>query len=119
MLWAFTEDKICEVHPYAPFQISDNFIRETFHTNSFNAREFRIPFLGCRSVNRSVQWLDVTRPFGETGIATAARTENLYVYPWGTNPSRIPNVLINRRTTFTNVPINLRAAERRARDNRL
>ena len=45
--------------------------------------------------------------------------KKLYVYPWGTNPTRIPTVPIIRRTTFTNVPINLRAAERRARDDRL
>ena len=78
-----------------------------------NAREVLIPFLGCRSVNGSVQWINVPRPFDDTGIATAAWTENLYVYPWGTNPNRSPNVPINRRATFPNVPINLRTVARR------
>ena len=107
-LWNFADDGICEVHPYARVQISDNFIRETFHTHFFNAREFRIPFLVCRYVNGSVQWLDIPRPFGETRIATTAWTENIYFNLWGTNPTRIPNVLINLRTVA-----------RRARDNLL
>ena len=84
-----------------------------------NAREVLIPFLGCRSVNGSVQWLNVPRPFDDTGIATAAWTENLYVYPWGTNPNRSPNVPINRRANFPNVHINLHIVTRRARYNLL
>ena len=68
--WSFDEDVIREVHPYAQVQISNDFIWETFHTRFFNTREVRLPFLGRRSVNGSVQWLDVPQPFGETGIAT-------------------------------------------------
>ena len=64
--------------------------------------------MGCRSVNGSVQWLDVTRPFGETGIVTEAWTENTFVYSWVTNPTVIPNRPIKRRTNLHSVPINLR-----------
>ena len=80
-LWALAGDRMREVHSYARVQISNDFIGETFHTHFFNAREVQIPFLGRRSVNRSFQWIDVPRPFGETGIATVAWTENLCVYP--------------------------------------
>ena len=80
-LWNFADDRICEVHPFARVQISDDFTRGTFHTHFFNARAVRIPFLVRRSVNGSVQWLDVPRLFGETGVATAAWTENIYVNP--------------------------------------
>ena len=73
-LWDFSEDGICEVHLYAWFQISDDFVGETFNSNFLNVQEIRIPFLGCISVNGSVQWLDVSRPFGETGNLTAAWT---------------------------------------------
>ena len=111
-LRAFAEDGIREVHPYARFQISNDFIRETFHTHFFNALEVRIPFLGPRSVNGSVQWLDVPCPFGETGISAAAWTENTFVNSWGTNPTRIPNRPIRWRTTFPDVPINLHTAAR-------
>ena len=78
-LWTFANDGICEVHPFARVQISDNFTGGTFHTHFFNARAVRIPFLVRRSVNGSVQWLDVPRTFGETGAATAAWTENIYL----------------------------------------
>ena len=53
--WTFADDGIREVHPYARVQISNDFIGENVYTHFFNAREFRIPFLGRRSVNRSVQ----------------------------------------------------------------
>ena len=70
-------------------------------------------------MNGSVQWIDVPRPFGKTGIATTDWTENTYVNSWGTNPTRIPNVPIIRRTTFLDVPINLRAVALRANHNHL
>ena len=103
-----------EIHPYARVQISNNFIGENFHTQFFNAQEVRIPFLGRRSVNGSVQWLDVPWSFSETGISTAAWTENTFFNLWGTNPTMISIVPIIRRTTFPDVPINLRAVSRRA-----
>ena len=79
----------------------------------------RIPFLGRRSVNGSVQWIDVSLPFGKHFIATKAWTENTYVNSWGTNPTRILNAPIRRRTTFLNIPINLRAVARRTCHDRL
>ena len=71
-LWAFAEDRICEVYPFARVQTSDDFTEDTFYSHFFNAREIQIPFLDRISVNGSVQWIDVPRPFGETGIVTAA-----------------------------------------------
>ena len=118
-LWDFAEDGICEVHPYARVQISDDFVGETFYSHFFNTREIRIPFLGRRSVNRSVQWLDLTRPFGKTGTITTVWTENTFVYGWGTNPTVIPNCPNRRCTTFQSVPINLCAFSYRANYNRL
>ena len=50
-LWALAEDGICEVHPFARFQIRDDFTEDTFYTEFFNARQIQIPFLGRRSVN--------------------------------------------------------------------
>ena len=121
-LWAFAEDGICEVHPYSRVQISNNFIGENFHNHFFNAQEVQevqIPFLGRRSVNGNVQWIDVPRPFGETGIATVAWNENTFVNSWGTKPTRIPNRPIRQRKTFPGFIINLRAVARCANHNRL
>ena len=58
-LWNFADDRIREVHPFARVQISNDFIEETFHTHFFNASAVQINFLGRRSVNENVQWLDV------------------------------------------------------------
>ena len=80
-LWTFSDDEICEVHPFAWVQIRDDFTGETFNTHFFNAISVRIPFLSRRSVNGSVQWLYVPQPFGKIGFVTAAWTENIYVNP--------------------------------------
>ena len=54
-LWTFADEGIREVCAFARDQISDDFIGETFHTNFFNAKAVRIPLLGRRPVNGSVQ----------------------------------------------------------------
>ena len=107
-LWTFADDIISEVHPFSRVQISYNFTGENFHTHFFNARSVRIPFLGRISVNGSVQWLDVPRPFGETGVATRAWTEDIYVNPWliVDSPARSPD----------RDPINLGTVAGRVRD---
>ena len=66
--------------------------------------------MGRRSVNGSVQWLDVPRPFCKTGVATVAWTENLYVNPWCS---------VDSSAMSPDNPINLRAVARRVRDDLL
>ena len=106
-LWAFAEDKICEVHLFDRFQIRDNFTEDTFYSHFFNARQIQIPFLGHRSVNWSVRWLDVTRPSSQAGSRVATWTEKNFVYSWVPYPTVIPpNVSIIRRRAIENVPIN-------------
>ena len=58
-------------------------------------------------MNRSVQWLDVPHPFGETGNLTAAWNENTLVYGWGTNTNLISRRIIRRGGPYQSVPINL------------
>ena len=81
-LWTFAEGVSGEAYMFAQVQISNDFSGETFHTHFSNEKSVRIPFLGRRSVNGSVQWLDIPRPFVKTGVATAAWTENIYVKLW-------------------------------------
>ena len=71
-----------------------------FHTDFVSAKGRRVAFLGWIYVNGSVEWLDVPRPFCETGVATAAWTENLYVNPWimTDSPARSPDNPFNLRT---------------------
>ena len=38
-LWAFAEDRISKVHPFARFQISDDFTEDTFYSHFFNAKK--------------------------------------------------------------------------------
>ena len=110
-LWTFTDDEIREVDPYAQVEISDNFIRGLF-TSTFSMHkksEFfswvADPSTGC------VQLLDVTQPFGKTGVATAALTENIYTNPWSYMKIPARNPYIN--------PIDLRIVVRRVRDDLL
>ena len=100
-LWAFAEDIILKVHPYAHFQISDDFTEDTFYSHFFNARQIWIPFLSRRFVNGSFRWLDVPRPFGKTVSLVAAWTENTYVNSWSNNPNVIPNRPIRQCWTLS------------------
>ena len=60
-LWDLSEDGVREFHLYARVELLDDFREDNFHTHFFNARQFQIPFLGRRSVNMSVDFLDVAR----------------------------------------------------------
>ena len=60
-LWALADDGVCEVHPYARVKLRSEFRVDTFQTFFFNARQFQNPFLGRRSQNASVEFLDVFR----------------------------------------------------------
>ena len=60
-VWALAKDGAREVHPYARFKLRSDFREDTFQTLFFNARRFQIPFLGCRALNMSVEFLDVVR----------------------------------------------------------
>ena len=71
-LWTFAKNGTRKVHLFARILISDDFTGETFHTNFVNAKAGQVAFLGRRSDNGRVQWLDGPRPFFETGVATAA-----------------------------------------------
>ena len=109
-LWTFSKDGTREVHPFARIMISDDFTRETFHTDFVSVKGHRVAFLGQISVNGSVEWLDVPRPFCGTGVTTSAWTENLYI-----NPRRI----MDSPARSPDNPFNLRAVARCACDDLL
>ena len=92
-LWALAEDRVSEVHPYARVEILSNFMEDTFHTHFFNTRRFQIPFLGRRSANMSVEFLDVASTTQQVRSCVASWTKKPFVHSWGTYPTMIyPNV---------------------------
>ena len=119
-LWAFSEDGIREVHPFARVQISDDFTEDNFYSHFFNARQIQIPFLGRRSVKGSVQWIDVPRAAPQSGSRVATWTENTFVYSWGTYPTVIlPNVSTIRQRAIDSVHVNPHTLACRANHERL
>ena len=80
-LWAFDEDVVREVHPYARVKLLDDFREDTFYSHFFNARRIQIPFLGRRSVNMSVEFLDAPRATQKVGSSIATWTENILLFP--------------------------------------
>ena len=94
-LWALAEYKVCEIHPSARVKILDYFREDTFHAHFFNAQQFQIPFLGRRSVNMSVEFLDAARATQQVGSRVATWTENIFVHSWGTYPNMITYTVSN------------------------
>ena len=92
-LWALNEDGVCEVHPYARVGLLSEFRDDTFQTFFFNSRGFHIPFLGCRAVNDSVEFIDVVRTTHHVR-SCVDYTPNIFIHSWGINPTDMlpPNV---------------------------
>ena len=79
-IWSIAEDGVREVHPYSRVRILDDFREDTFHTHFFNAQRSQIPFLGRRSVNMSVKFLDVVRTIQQVGSRVDSWTENIFFH---------------------------------------
>ena len=97
-LWTFVDNGTCEVHLFDRINIGDYFTGEMFHTNFFSVKGRQVALLGQRSVNGSVGWIYVPWLFCDTGVATAALTQNLYVDPWIMTDSPPRSARINRGT---------------------
>ena len=81
-LWALADDGVREVHPYARIKLRFDFREDTFQTFFFNARRFHIPFLGCRALNDSVEFLDVVCTTQHIG-SRVDYTLIIFVHSWG------------------------------------
>ena len=101
-LGALTDDGVCEVHLYARVKLLSEFREDTFHSFSFNARRFQIPFLGRRALNYSVEFIYVVRTIQHVG-SRVNHTPNIFVHSWGVNPTDI-------------IPANVYTITRRAYD---
>ena len=84
--WDISEGGVREVHLYARFRILSDFREDTFHTHFFNLRRLKIPFLGRRAVNKSVEFLDVVCTTQHVR-SRVDYTSNIFVDSWGINPT--------------------------------
>ena len=85
-LWALAKYGVYEVHLSARVRLLDNFREDTFHTHLFNARRFYMPFLGRRSVNMSVKFLDAARATQQVGSRVTSWTKNRFVKNFPVTP---------------------------------
>ena len=85
-VWALAKDGFRKVNPYARFSLCSESRKNTFHNHFFNERRFQIPFLGCRALNASVEFLDVVRVTHHVG-SRANYTTNIFFHSWGVNPT--------------------------------
>ena len=118
-LWTLAEDRVLEVHAYTRVELLDDFREDTFHTHFFNARRFQIPFLGRRSVNMSVEFLDAARATQQVGSRVATWTENIFVHSWGPYPTMIPHTVSTITRRAYNVPVTPHTLVLRANHERL
>ena len=118
-LWALAEDGVCEVNPSTRVRLLDDFREDNFHTHFFNARRFQIPFLGRRSVNMSVKFLNAARATQEVGIRVTSWTENIFVHSWGPYPTMIPCTVSTITRRAYNAPVTPHTLVLRANNKRL
>ena len=87
-LWSMNDQGVCKVHPFARVRLFDDFCEDTFWTTLFNSRKCRIPFIGRRSMNVSVEFIhfaDVTSDSTKDVVST----RNIFVHEWSSNPTMI------------------------------
>ena len=102
---ALAEDGVREVHRYARVRLFSEFSEDTFHTHFFNARRFQVPLLGCRSLNESVEFLDIVRITQHVQSRVAYWTQNLFVHSWGPFLSMIPHTVSTITRCAYNLPV--------------
>ena len=118
-LWAISEYGVREVHPPDRVRILEDFREDTFHAHFFNAWRLQIPFLGRRSGNMSVKFIDAARATQQVGSCVTTCTENICVHSWGPYPTMIHHTFSTIKWRAYNSPVNPHALEFRANHERL
>ena len=118
-LWALAEDGVREVHPSTRVKLLGDFREDSFHTHLFNARRFQIHFLGCKSVNMSVEFLDVACATQQVGSRVATWTENIFVHSWGTYTTMILPTFSTIKRRAYDLPVTSHTLALRANHERL
>ena len=92
-LWSLNTSGVREVHPFARFRLFDDFRKDTFKTFFFNSQRFRIPFIGRRSLNGSVEFITFADVISDAEVVIS--TPNIFVHEWGTYPTMIWPIVSN------------------------
>ena len=92
-LWSLNAQGVREVHPFDRVRLFDDFREDTFRTTFYNSRRCRIPFIGQRSLNGSVQFRCFADVTSDTEVVIY--TPNLFVHKWGTNPTTLWSTVSN------------------------
>ena len=104
-IWSLAKDGVHEVHLSARVKLLEDFREDTFHIHFFNAQRFQIPFLGRRSVNMSVKFLDDARATQQVGSRVATWTENIFVNSLGPYPTMITHTISTIKRRAYDVPV--------------
>ena len=109
-LWGLNAQGVCEVHPFARVLLLDEFRADTFQTTFFNSQRCRIPFIGRRFLNGSVEFIRFSDVNSNTEVVIS--TPNLFLNEWCTNPTMIwPSISNFTRRVY--VPITTQKGFRR------
>ena len=87
-VWSLNAHGVCEVHPTARVKFFDLFAEDTFRSIFFNSRRCRVPFIGRRSVNGSIEFIRFADVIADI-TSDIISTRNIFVHPWGKYPTLI------------------------------
>ena len=85
-VWSLNAHGVCEVRPTARIKFFDIFAEDTFRSTFFNSRRFRVPFIGRRSVNGSIEFICFADVIADS-TSDIISTINIFVHPWGEYPT--------------------------------
>ena len=87
-VWSLNAQGVREVHPTSRVKLFDLFAEDTFRSTFYNSRRCRVPFIGCRSVNGSIEFIRFADVIADS-TSDIISTRNIFVHPWGKYPTLI------------------------------
>ena len=81
-VWSLNAHGVREVHLTARVKLFDIFAEDTFRSTFYNSRRCRVPFIGRRSVNGSIEFIRFADVIADSTLDIIS-TRNIFVLPWG------------------------------------
>ena len=87
-VWSVNRHGVCEVHLPARVKLFDLSAEDNFRSTFYDSRRCRVPFIGRRSVNGSVEFIRFADIIADSNSEIIS-TRNIFVHPWGKYPTLI------------------------------
>ena len=87
-VWRLNRDEVREVHLTARVKLFTLFDENNFRSTFYDSRRFRVPFIGCKGLNVSVEFIRYSDVTSDSTLHIIS-AQNIFVHSWGKYPTMI------------------------------